>query len=78
MSRGTSLSDLASVAECVDSLEHLTGGLARVNSLKDLVALSRAGSALPQVDLASLSKVVSLADLASFATNLSNQGQVAA
>lgn len=76
--RGNSLNDLASVAECVDNLEHLTGGLARVNSLKDLVALSRAGSTpMRQVDLASLSKVVSLADLASFASTLGAQQQVA-
>ena len=75
--RGNSLSDLASVAECVDSLEHLTGGLTRVNSLKDLVALSRAGSSLRQVDLANLSKVVSLSDLAGISGNLGSQQQVA-
>jgi len=35
-----SLSDLAEVAECVDSFEHLTGGLQRIGSLKDLAKLS--------------------------------------
>lgn len=70
-----SLADLACVAECVDSIEHLTGGLAGVNSLKDLASLSRDGSLRDLChlgkDLASLSRVVSLADLASFAGTLS-------
>ena len=74
--RGNSLSDLASVAECVDSLEHLTGGLQRVNSLKDLMSLSRGGVNALSKDLASLSKVVSLADLASMASTLSSAQQV--
>ena len=83
-----SLSDLASVAECVDSIEHLTGGLTRVNSLKDLASLTASGSlkdlvmlhragSIPK-DLTSLSKVVSLADLASFAHTLGAQQQAQA
>jgi len=81
--RINSLADLASVAECVESLEHLTGGVARAESIKDsLASLSRTGSlaefaALAQRgnlrghhDLASLSKVVSLADLATCANAL--------
>ena len=75
--RGNSLADLASVAECVDSLEHLTGGLNRVNSLKDLMQLSKGSVNTLSKDLASLSKVVSLADLASMASTLGAAQQVA-
>lgn len=70
-----SLADLAEVAECVDSIEHLAGGLDRVNSLKDLAsdltslhgrmeegaAAGRDPLPLPE----SLSRVSSLADLGS-------------
>ena len=70
-----SLADLAEVAECVDSIEHLAGGLDRVNSLKDLASdltslhgRMEEGAAAGRVPLPlpeSLSRVSSLADLGS-------------
>jgi len=43
-STSDSLTDLAEVAERVGSIEHLTGGLERVSSLKDIAEFSRVGS----------------------------------
>jgi len=66
-----SLADLAEVAECVDSIEHLTGGLQRISSLKDLAKLSSGlgdppshGAALGGSPIKPPSRVCSLKDLA--------------
>lgn len=62
--RNDSLADLAEVAECVESMEQLAGGLQRVGSLKDLANdLAASGNLVRVASIRELVNVASLKDL---------------